>query len=95
MPGCGKCGRKLDIIGNQVGRRDRCPDCDAELRACVHCRHFEPAVAKGCKEPFAEVPMDKESANFCEYFQIGEGAVSGAAKKDALIDAAEALFRKK
>lgn len=95
MSGCGKCGRKLDIVGNQVGRRDLCPGCDAELRACVHCRHFDESVAKQCKEPFSEVPQDKESANFCEFFQLGDGGHAGSAAKDSLVSAAEALFRKK
>ncbi|MBX5483840.1 MAG: hypothetical protein IRZ16_18620 [Myxococcaceae bacterium] len=95
MPGCGKCGRRLDIVGNQVGRRDTCPGCDAELHACIHCRHFDPGVAKQCKEPFAEVPMDKESANFCELFQIGDGGQLAGAEREALLSAAEALFKKR
>ncbi len=92
--GCGQCGAQLPIVGNQVGRRDTCPACDAELRACIHCRHFDPTVAKTCKEPFAEVPSDKESANFCEFFQIGEGGKRGEEVKGALLSTAEALFKK-
>ena len=96
MVGCGKCGGKLEVVGNAVGRRDTCPHCDAELHACIHCRHYDENVAKQCKEPFAEVPSDKEDANFCDFFQLGEGANRGgrANKSDALA-AAEALFRKK
>lgn len=94
MAGCGKCGRRLDIVGNQVGRRDTCPGCGAELHACIHCRHFDPTVARSCKEPFAEVPMDKESANFCEFFQIGEGGTRAEAARESLLGAAEALFKK-
>lgn len=84
----------MEVIANQVGRRDVCPSCEAELRACRHCRHFDPGVAKECKEPFAEVPRDKDSANFCEFFQIGEGRDGGRAKKDELLSAAELLFKK-
>jgi hypothetical protein len=83
------------VVGNQVGRRDTCPDCGAEIRTCRNCRHFEPNVAKQCKEPFAEVPMDKDSANFCEFFQISEGGVSARTSRDALLDAAESLFKKR
>jgi predicted RNA-binding Zn-ribbon protein involved in translation (DUF1610 family) len=95
MPGCGKCGAHLDIPSAQVGRRELCPACGVELHACVHCRHFDETVAKACKEPFAEVPDDKEDANFCDFYQIGDGAhrASGPGK-DALLSAAEALFRK-
>jgi predicted RNA-binding Zn-ribbon protein involved in translation (DUF1610 family) len=96
MPGCGKCGAKLDVMFNQVGRRDTCPTCGAELHACLHCRHYDEAVAKECKEPFAEVPEDKGSANFCDLYQIGDGQDrGGAGRKEALISAAEALFGKK
>ena len=95
MVGCGKCGAKLEIIGNQVGRRDTCPHCDAELHACIHCRHYDENVAKQCKEPFAEVPGDKEDANFCDFYQIGDGTDRGGkgARAD-LLAAAEALFKK-
>jgi hypothetical protein len=95
MPGCGTCGGKLEIVGNTVGRRETCPHCDAELHACIHCRHFDDTVAKGCREPFAEVPEDKTDANFCDFFQIGEGARRSTVKKEELLSAAEALFRKK
>ncbi len=95
MPGCGTCGAKLEVVANTVGRHETCPACEAELHACIHCRHFDETVAKGCKEPFAEVPADKVDANFCDYFQIGEGARRDAVKKDQLLSAAEALFKKK
>jgi hypothetical protein len=95
MAGCAQCGAALDIVGNQVGRRDTCPSCEAELHACRQCRHFDPGVAKQCKEPFAEVPQDKEGANFCELFQIGEGGTLGAGQKVGLVSAAEALFKKR
>jgi hypothetical protein len=95
MPGCAQCGRTLDIVGNQVGRRDTCPGCEAELHACRNCRHFDPTVAKQCKEPFAEVPQDREAANFCDFFQISDGGQTAGAARDALLSAAESLFRKK
>ena len=84
------------MVGNAVGRRETCPHCDAELHACIHCRHYDETVAKSCKEPFAEVPDDKTDANFCDLFQIGDGATpSGGPRKEELLTAAEALFRKK
>lgn len=84
----------LDIIANQVGRGTLCPGCGAELRACLHCRHYDETVAKSCKEPFAEVPTDKAAANFCELFQLGDGSARQGPDRGALLSAAEALFRK-
>jgi hypothetical protein len=94
MAGCGHCGAQLAVVGNQVGRRDTCPSCDSELHSCRNCRHFDTGVAKQCKEPFSEVPSDKDGANFCEDFQIGEGGHTATASRDVQLAAAEALFRK-
>ncbi len=94
MPGCAWCGSQLDVVGNAVGRRDICPRCGHDLHACRQCRHFDPAVAKSCKEPFAEVPADKDEANFCEFFQLGEGGHTDRSSRDTLLAAAEALFKK-
>jgi hypothetical protein len=94
MPGCGNCGARLDVLFNQVGRSDTCPSCDAELHACIHCRHYDESVAKACKEPFAEVPEDKADANFCDLFQIGEGQARTRVNKSDLLAAAESLFKK-
>ena len=95
MPGCAHCGHALDIIGNQVGRSFECPACGEEVRSCRNCRHFAPEVAKQCKEPLADVPRDKDAANFCELFQIGEGGLHQKESRAALLSAAEALFGKK
>jgi predicted RNA-binding Zn-ribbon protein involved in translation (DUF1610 family) len=95
MTGCAHCGKRLEIVGNQVGRRDTCPHCGEDLHSCRNCRHFDTSVAKECKEPFADVPSDKDGANFCELFQIGEGGLHAKESKDQLLSAAEALFRKK
>jgi hypothetical protein len=59
------------------------------------CRHFDESVAKQCKEPFAEVPSDKDDANFCEFFQIGDGGLTGEANRNKFLSEAEALFAKK
>lgn len=94
MVGCGHCGATLDVVGNQVGRREVCPSCEEPIHSCRNCRHRDPAAAKSCREPFAEVPPDPDAANFCEFFQLGEGGLTEKASKQAMVDAAEALFRK-
>jgi len=95
MPGCAHCGSTLDIVGNQVGRREPCPACGKPLHACLNCRHFDERAPKQCKEPFAEVPSDKEAANFCDLYQVGEGGRSDKPARDTLLTAAEALFKKR
>lgn len=94
MAGCAHCGTTLEVVANLVGRRDACPSCGEDLRSCRNCRHFDPGVAKECKEPFAEVPSDKDAGNFCDLFQLGDGGVGARERKEELLAAAEALFRK-
>ena len=95
MAGCAFCGSKLEIVGNQVGRRDTCPSCERDVHSCRNCRHFDESVAKGCKEPFAEAPKNRDDANFCEYFQVGEGGRIREERMDSVRAAAESLFAKK
>lgn len=95
MPGCAHCGGQLDIVANQVGRNEPCPHCGEPLHACRNCRHFEEMAPKQCKEPFAEVPSEKDAPNFCDLFQLGEGGVRDTKARDAALSAAEALFRKR
>ncbi len=70
---CYGCGAALRIDG-PVGRRTACPECDADLHACVNCRHFDESAAHQCREPHAEHVVEKEAANACDLFQLGDGA---------------------
>ena len=95
MAGCAQCGKLLSIVANTIGRRDTCPDCGSDLHSCRMCRHFDENTAKMCKEPFAEVPADKDEGNFCEFFQIGEGGIGAKKHHAEQLSAAEALFKKR
>lgn len=70
---CYGCGAALRFDG-PVGRRTPCPECDADLHACVNCRHFDESAAHQCREPQADHVVEKESANACDLFQLGDGA---------------------
>jgi hypothetical protein len=65
---CVACGNELTLPA-RVGRRDACPGCAAELRSCRQCAFYDPSSYNSCHEPQAERVLDKERANFCEYFQ--------------------------
>jgi hypothetical protein len=85
---CHACGASLDLEG-VVGRRATCAACDADLHACVNCRHFDEAAAHACREPHAEHVLDKERANACDLFQLGDGA--SRRREAAGLQAREAL----
>ena len=58
------------------------------------CRKFDPAVPRQCREDDAEDVVDKEKANFCEWFDPSEFAFDPALKSeaDAAQQALESLF---
>jgi len=79
----------------QVGRRDACPSCGADLRCCLNCLFYDPAVSKQCRETIAELVREKEKATLCDYFVFGEDRMAvpdaeGAKARKALED----LFKK-
>lgn len=63
---------------------------------CRNCAYFAPGSHNDCREPAAERVVDKERANFCEYFMLDTArAATGRGERSADPRAAlEALFRK-
>jgi hypothetical protein len=89
---CYGCGATLRFDG-PVGRRTPCPECDADLHACVNCRHFDESAAHQCREPHADHVVEKEASNACDLFQLGDGASRRrAGKGDAARAQLAALF---
>jgi len=73
---CFNCGRALDITG-APGRGDECPGCGAALKCCVNCRFFDPYSYNECSEPQADRVLEKDRANYCEYFEFRESGGGG------------------
>jgi hypothetical protein len=64
---CHRCGAELEK--NQFVRGDRCHSCEADTRCCRNCEFDDPSFGTQCREPQAEAVSDRESANFCEFFE--------------------------
>ena len=91
---CWHCGTTLTAL--DFGRQDTCKKCGRDTRTCKACIHFDPASNNQCRENQADRVVDKERSNFCDYFKANANlTASGAASRDALKAAAEALFKKK
>jgi hypothetical protein len=73
---CARCGKELSLEG-KPSRGATCPHCGAYLRSCVNCAFYSPGRHNDCREPQAEHVGDKESANFCDFFRLGEAVSSG------------------
>ena len=91
---CHRCGREVQLSSG-LQRTDSCPVCLSDLKCCLNCRFFDPHMSNQCREPQVDPVLDKDKANFCELFQIGEGGLHAKESKDQMLSTAEALFRKK
>lgn len=90
---CFKCQKEIPLLG-KPGRRDECPHCRADVHVCKNCEFYDPRAYNECREPSADVVVEKERANFCDYFTPHRGSRGGVDKAAALRAAAEALFKK-
>ncbi len=71
---CWKCGSPLPEMRFPFSRYEECTVCKADLHVCRLCREYDPALADNCREDRAEYTLDKEKANFCDYFRPRSGA---------------------
>jgi predicted RNA-binding Zn-ribbon protein involved in translation (DUF1610 family) len=65
---CYSCGASIESV-ERVGRRDVCESCGYDLHSCRNCRFYDVASYNECREAVAERVVDKEEANFCDYFE--------------------------
>lgn len=91
---CYHCGTSLSYP-ERVGLREECPNCRNDVHVCRNCKFYDPKVYNECQETQAEVVQEKTRANRCEYFQASDRSGGGGSKKEDLLKAAEALFKKK
>ena len=89
---CFSCGAENEVH-ERVGRRDECHKCMADLHVCKNCRFYDATAYNECKETSADVVREKESSNFCDFFEPGSGQYNQS-NKDDLLAQAEALFKK-
>lgn len=84
---CWKCGAALNDVSLPLSRLAECPKCRAYLHACRLCEFHDPGLTGRCREERAEAVLDRETANFCDWFKPrpnahrpGTGARAEAAK---------------
>ncbi len=91
---CHHCGFEIRV-DHKIGRQETCPKCGSYLHCCLNCRFYDPAAYHHCRETQAEWVSEKDSANFCDYFEPGDSPVS---KKSSKADEArrklDQLFKK-
>lgn len=71
---CWKCGAELKHLLLPFSRYEECSVCKADLHACLACRHYAPNLSDACAEDRADFILDKDKANFCDYFKVNTRA---------------------
>lgn len=76
------------------GRSETCHQCQWDLKVCLNCLHYDPAVAYQCRERRAEPVAEKHLANFCEYFEMAKRPWVPRAEGGTREDTARAALKK-
>ncbi|MFQ5709792.1 MAG: hypothetical protein ACE5HO_20245 [bacterium] len=92
---CYKCHTIIEI-DHRPRRGDTCPNCRVYLHCCRNCRFFHPTAHNQCREPQAEWVRDKETANFCDFFEAAtEAQSSPSTRREDSLKKLDQLFKKK
>lgn len=85
---CFSCKKELKIT-ERPGRNDACPFCGSDLKVCMNCRFYDKGTYNNCRESRAERVVEKDRANFCDYFEFRDS--QGDAKRDSAEEARKRL----
>ena len=90
---CYKCSAPLDLeLNARVNRSEECPKCYANIHSCKMCGFYDKNAYNECKENMANRIVDKEMANFCDYYSLA--AITNNAKDaSSLIEQANSIFK--
>jgi len=90
---CFNCNKALELSPAQkIHRSEECPYCYANLHSCKMCDFYDTSAYNECRENSADRIVEKEKANFCDFFILKGGGGGNPAADDALA-AAKALFK--
>lgn len=91
---CYKCQSDTGLsAGTSISRSEDCNSCSADLRCCRMCEFYDTKSYNECREPSADRILEKEKANFCDYFKLGNSEDAASNKNDIMAQA-NALFKK-
>lgn len=92
---CYRCQNIIEFV-DKLPLREECSACRYDAHVCRNCEFYDSKVYHECLEPQAEYTSDKEKANRCDYFRPKAKMNSQTInQKENLLNAAEALFKKK
>lgn len=90
---CYACHKVTGLQAEEkISLKEECPYCYASLHCCKMCKFYDKTAYNECRESSADRIVEKEKANFCDYFILKGGGESGDDSND-LLAAANALFK--
>lgn len=92
---CWRCGTAVKSDQQPITRLEQCRHCHADLHVCRLCRSWNPRYTSKCSHDHAEPPLDRERANFCQYFRPAAGVFrknTGTPAEETARTVLESLF---
>ncbi len=90
---CFSCHKDLELQAMQkITKNEECPYCYASIHSCKMCGFHDPSAYNECRESNAERIVEKDKANYCDYFTLSTAKNSSSAKED-LLAKASSLFK--
>lgn len=92
---CWKCKREVEMEV-KITRYDTCEFCGTYLRCCYNCKFYDPGAQNQCKEPNSGYTPDRQSGNFCSFFEFikGKEHLQRIESKDDVKKKFDSLFKK-
>lgn len=91
---CYHCQAKTHFLeAEKIVKSEECPQCQRDLRCCKMCAFYDPSSYNECRESNAARVVEKEKANYCDYFQLSCPKSDGNNSKDDLLARANSLFK--
>lgn len=93
MGECFHCHKEIQLPQGPVGRGETCPSCGSDVRVCKNCGHYDVASYNECREIQADRVVDKERANYCDYFTFVGGSAKQQDDREAALKKLNDLFK--
>ena len=91
---CFSCHKTVALeAGQKILKNEECSFCYAAMHSCRMCRHYDHSAYNQCREPSAERIVEKEKANYCDYFVLGSGESQSGDPKTELMNKFNSLFK--
>ena len=91
---CYNCQSNTSFLEKEkILKAEECPQCQRDLRCCKMCAFYDPSSYNECRESNATRIVEKEKANYCDYFQLTDPKQDNQSTKENLLERANSLFK--